>query len=85
MRTIYKYRLGITTRVPFGINDRVVHVGMQGGLMNAWVEHQLAPPPTMRTLSVLGTGHEIPAGWTHVGTTFDEPYVWHIYLEPLDG
>ncbi len=79
MRTVYKYPIlmeGSTLVLP---DDAVVvHVGMQN-LVTIWVELDKEAPVTPRHFAVFGTGHQIPDGWSHCGTFFDGPFVWHVY------
>lgn len=46
-----------------------------------WVEHGDRPDPVARTFQVFGTGHELPPGAKHRGTTArtDDGFVWHLY------
>jgi len=80
-RTIYKYPLQIITELEL-CDPLVVHVGMQDGEPFVWIQHaNIGFANTKLTLRVIGTGHQIPDGTTHVGTFMDAPYVWHCYAE----
>lgn len=35
--------------------------------------------PAGRVMRFFGTGHDIPPGWQHVGSTIIDGYVWHVY------
>ena len=64
---------------------RIVHVDCQhpalGDTVEVWFENE---PPTTRRLRVFGTGHPIPDGAEHVGSTArmaNGRLVWHVYEE----
>ena len=85
MRTIWKYNLGSTRDVTVqGGAPRVVHVGVDpsqlGSVPTAWVE--LDPEESgALVLRFIGTGHDVPIGWDHVGSTVAGSFVWHVYAK----
>lgn len=84
MRTVFKYRLsgdGWTTLN--GGRPRVVHVGVDPAgepwQPCAWVELDPEGLTRMR-LTYVGTGHDVPAECSHVGSVVTSVgLVWHVY------
>ncbi len=57
---------------------RVVHVASRRTeVVEVWAQDRR---PWGREFRVVGTGHEVPLGWRHVGTTlsFSGFLVWHL-------
>lgn len=82
MRTVHKYVISITrgSRLLLPDTARVVHVGMQNDLC-LWIELETEEPyRNEKTFIVIGTGHPVPQDGTYVGTVFDGPFVWHVYV-----
>lgn len=86
MKVIYKYEIDlsvpdVTLSLPFGAE--VVKVGTQRpGAVTFWIEQEQNCPSELyenRRFFIYGTGHPIRATAKYVGTTLDEPYVWHLY------
>ncbi|NEA61356.1 hypothetical protein [Streptomyces sp. SID12488] len=61
-----------------GVAENAPHV------VDFWAEGSLEEPGTARTFLVVGTGHPIPDGARHRGTTPRTPdgMVWHLYELP---
>lgn len=86
-KRIYKYPLILmgrqTIELPHGA--RVLHVGVQRGVLNLWVEIDTsAVHADKRTFYVYGTGHDIAHDvGLYIGTvlTEDQQYVWHVFEE----
>lgn len=76
MKTIYKYTLDEPVNMPWG--STVVQVGIQDGLYCVWAMVDTDAPLEERRFFVVGTGHELHYNMVHVGTVFENPYVWHI-------
>jgi hypothetical protein len=56
----------------------VVQVGIQGGLYCVWAMVDTDAPLEERRFVVVGTGRELTVNMHHVGTVFENPFVWHI-------
>lgn len=87
MRTIWKFNLHPDHDVTaHGGTPRVVHVGVDPAsdptLPTAWVELNPGEQGDL-ALSFIGTGHDVPIGWDHVGSTVAGPFVWHVYAKAL--
>lgn len=83
-RVIYKFplKLGLHQEVRvYGDDAKVVSVGHQGGgELQIWIEQDKDKDFHTMTFSVIGTGHDVPEGYQHVGTVHTEIFfVWHIY------
>ena len=77
MKAIYKYTLDEPVRMPWG--STVVKVGIQDGLFCIWAMVDTdARTVEERRFVVVGTGHEFDDNMVHVGTVFEDPFVWHI-------
>jgi hypothetical protein len=76
MKTIYKYTLDEPVRIPQG--STVVQVGIQDGLYCIWAIVDTDAPLEERRFVVVGTGRELSNNMVHVGTVFENPFVWHI-------
>lgn len=92
MRTIYKYPIdkqNVTIDLPY--HHSVVAIGAQpinGGSEFSvestpmiWIEHETERRKSPVRFIVVGTGHEIPMGFVHVGTVMISTYVWHVYKD----
>ncbi len=82
MRTIHKYVLPAfgadsVTLVPVGSIIRLV--AMQGLALCVWIEVDTEHTTIGRVFRVFGTGHQVPDGYTYVGTAFDREFVWHVF------
>ena len=82
MKTIYKYTLDEPVRMPKG--STVVQVGIQDGLYCVWATVDTDAPVEERQFVVVGTGRELTANMHHVGTVFENPFVWHIMEKKND-
>jgi hypothetical protein len=76
MKTIYKYTLDGAVHMPQG--STVVQVGVQFGLYCIWATVDTDAPVEERFFVVVGTGSELSDNMVHVGTVFENPFVWHI-------
>lgn len=61
--------------VRIGAGPRASHA------VDFWVEYADGAPTVVRTFEVFGTGHELPDGARHVGSTArtEDGFVWHLY------
>jgi hypothetical protein len=81
MKTIWKFEVGIQVpkfRLDLPMDARVVKV--DHGYM--WIEGTFNAANGQHVeFQIIGTGHEVPAGFDYAGTYFATPYVWHVYME----
>ena len=89
-RTVYKYQLHYEWKTITGGDPRVVHVGIDptgdATLPTVWVELDPEVDKDFITLCFIGTGHPVPEGWRHVGSTVTTVglLVWHVYQRVAD-
>lgn len=84
MRTIHKYVLTATENaVSTHEGAKFLHAANQREQITAWAEVNTLERECMRTLHVVGTGHEVPAGVEYVGTAVmaGGDFVFHVYAE----
>ena len=56
-------------------------VGMQGDMCMVWIEVDPVEPKVSMELFSVGTGFgAVPTDTKYLGTIFQGPYVWHIYI-----
>lgn len=91
MRTVHKFLVpfagpGQLPRVRAHPASPVRHCGIdpRTGDPAVWIERHTEDevPKPGRLMAAFGTGHEIPGGWSHVGSLIDGKLVWHIYEGP---
>ena len=82
-RTVWKFRFDDPALViPLSPGARVIFVTMQtpdDAWPTIWVELDTDEPQRDRKFAIIGTGHPVPTGYRHCGSTLDGPYVWHVY------
>ena len=84
MRTIHKYAVGDwANEVSTYEGARFLHVDNQREQITVWAEVNTLERECMRTLHVVGTGHEVPRGAAFIGTALmaGGDYVFHVYAE----
>lgn len=95
VRRIYKYPIpNLADRVEIGMpgGAQIIHVGQQAGVVTLWALVDPDEPYVLRTIRVVGTGHDIryPHG-KYLGTVqvpvstdliFDV-LVWHLFDQTL--
>lgn len=79
MKAVYKYPLH------FGVNKVLLqggflHFAMQGGVPTLWAEHNDDEDSEEYEFQIVATGQPIEGMVCYIGTAFDGPYVWHLYL-----
>ncbi|MET0439193.1 MAG: hypothetical protein ABW043_17040 [Devosia sp.] len=82
MTVVYKYPLRspvVSVEMPDGGAIRLVARDPASVNPAIWVEHDLRQPAVRRTFLVFGTGMEVEAESTHVGSLIAGDYVWHVY------
>ena len=85
MRTIYKFPLAehsddkgiVHLEIPH--KAKILRVDLQNGKSCIWVEFRKDDDKITRKFKVFGTGWDIPYGFDHVATWFEDPFVWHLY------
>lgn len=93
MRTIHKFLVPFASQAadelpPMPAHPaspvRLVAIDPRSGQPAVWIELDTDDkvPETGRRMAAFGTGHEIPRGWTHVGSMIDGGYVWHVHESP---
>ena len=84
MKIVRKYIMpepSCSSEITMPAQWRPLHVQMQGDLIMMWVEVAAdAVYDTKVAFSTVGTGQAVPAHWTHMGTTLDGNFVWHVYM-----
>lgn len=88
MLTVYKYPLLFSSApqlVKMPRDSSVVEVGLDAvRTVCIWAEVDTAAPIVTVPVRIFPTGAEVlGAGFTHIGTFFDGPYVWHVYAVGL--
>jgi hypothetical protein len=82
-RSVWKYTVPIADAVASLVMPalaQIVRVGTQEpGQVTFWAEVSPDGPTVLRGFRVYGTGHTIAPGDEYVGTTFEGPFVWHLY------
>lgn len=83
MRTVYKYSLEVQDNVAVEMKRGAdtLHFAMQGGSPTIWALVNPDAPLETRVFRLAGTGHplELPETLDYIGTTFDGPFVWHLF------
>ena len=79
-RTIYRYEVPVDARQhTLSLSGPIVHVGLRRRLVVEVWAYATDQPPDARCFQVFGTGHSLPpAADRHVGTVFDDGFVWHL-------
>lgn len=54
-------------------------VGRQGLSFMLWCEVDTKAEPLQTTFATIGTGRDIPDGFTYAGTIPEGEYIWHVY------
>ncbi len=78
-KRVYKYQLnGEIVGMPE--KAKIVFFGMQDLILTIWAEVNENDLNVNRSAAIIGTGQYVPTGLSHMGTAFDGPYVWHLYM-----
>ena len=87
MRRIYKYQIQDdgkgSSYVMMPPGAKIHHVGMQDSCIMLWAEVDSEELNSMRSLEIVGTGHDMPKGFIYIGTVHQPnvnggEFVWHI-------
>lgn len=82
-RAMYRYQIGLDGPEVIGLTGSPVAFGALGHSagIEFWAERDESKPEVPRTFVIVGTGHRIPPGATHVGTAprTSDGLVWHLY------
>lgn len=89
MAAILKYQLEITDRQTLKLpaNARFLSVQNQKGALCLWVYVQPEASPLVRTIRIVGTGHQLPIDFltkhVFIGTVVQDEIgaVWHVFEE----
>ena len=84
MRTVHKYVLSdVRNEVSTYEGARFLCAANQREQITVWAEVNTLERECMRTLHVVGTGHEVPRGAAFIGTALmaGGDYVFHVYAE----
>ena len=85
MRTVHKYVLALSYpstwrfNVPSGAKVRLVEPQTLGSVC-IWMEVNTGAGLVSQAYEIVGTGHPISDGASHIGSCVSGPYVWHVYL-----
>lgn len=81
MRVIYKYPISLgginRIQLPMGATFRIF--AEQNGQFFVWFEVYSDRETEYRDFVIHGTGHEIENPSVYRGTTFSNPFVWHLF------
>lgn len=85
MRTIWKFPLAMVERQPVMMPrvSRILALQNQGGIPTIWAEVDPESPAITATVTLVGTGREVPAdSGDYVGTVQEQGgmFIWHFYL-----
>lgn len=66
----------------------VVGFGLQDDRLTMWgevhpEEHREGDKLSEHRFRIVGTGHTVPAGYTHRGLVQQGSFVWHLYQAPV--
>ena len=82
-KVIYKYELPIDDewhKLPMG---KVVHIGRAlGDMVHVWIQQYPLEQDWFK-YRVVRTGQAVSKWHFYIGTTINEPYVWHVYQQGL--
>lgn len=83
MRTVYKFNIPRTGKEPvmMPVGAGILKVGIQNGSVYCWADVGTDLELEPRLFRIYGTGFEIPKNARHIGTLFEELFVWHVYEE----
>ena len=84
MRTVHKYVLSdVVNQVSTYGGARFLHVANQREQITVWAEVNTLEHECLRTLHVVGTGHDVPSSSDYIGSALmaGGDFVFHIYAE----
>jgi hypothetical protein len=84
MNTVHKYVLQTpVSSVDTYEGARFLHVANQHEQICVWAEVNTLERECVRTLFIVGTGHEVPKGADYIGSALVDggSFVFHIYAE----
>lgn len=83
MKKVFRYNIPIDDEIhKIGLTSRPLHVelGEDGRSVDMWAEHIDRVIPSELLFKVVGTGHDLPSGAHHIGTTArHEGLIWHLF------
>lgn len=86
MKTVHKFPLLPPFMIQVPQDAKVIHVGMQFGAPQLWVEMDNSHPVSTRTFSVVGTDQQVPDHvGKHIGTIVveNDSVVLHVYEDKI--
>ena len=81
-RAVWKYTMphpGLKMDILVPVGFKPLCAGMQEGLPVLWCEVDADAEKAQTTFDTLGTGWDIPDGFSYAGTIRDGALVWHVY------
>ena len=83
-KVIWKFPFGLTSdiAIEMPVGAEVVAVGQQGVRGCLWAICDPSAGIWMREFTMVGTGMAYDDDLVHVGTWFDDSYVWHLLEAP---
>ena len=82
MRRVYKYPLQLIDSVQkLYVHDVSTPLlfAMQDGMPCLWLEVSTSQTKVEKQVMIVGTGHQVPDGFKHIGSCIDGIFVWHLY------
>ena len=76
MKTIHKYSCSASTEMPIGAT--ILKVGVQDHGVYLWALVDTDAAYEIRCFIAVGTGDALDENRVHVGTVFEDSFVWHI-------
>ena len=81
-RFVYKYRIpkiGDDFNVEIPLGAIFIKFGSQGNDLFFWFETREGAGKEPRLFRVFATGERIDENYTHLSSSLEEPFVWHLY------
>jgi hypothetical protein len=80
-RQVWKIQTVLTSEAELPVGAKLVHHGVQDDQPTSWFEVDTEAPYEVRRFAAFGTGHTIPDGYHHIGTTLHNGglLVLHVY------
>lgn len=81
-RVIFKYQLDVTDiqKIRLHKDAQILSIQDQHDIVCLWALVNLEAPMEERTIEMYGTGHDVPAGRTHLGSVQNhDRFVWHVF------
>ena len=82
MRRVYKYPLQLIGSIQWlSVHDASTPLlfAMQDRVPCLWLEVWTDRIKVDKQVMIVGTGHQVPDGFKHIGSCIDGIFVWHLY------